>query len=252
MKKIIYHGNGWNLTLREFLFSIGIVLIMLAGGFFLSEKIASANDEANQEYYQAIKIDGDAGLFQYGMKTSVGNAFVSGTLEAVNPVSHSEIDGEYAYIEKITEVYTMHTKVVDDYDKDGNKIGSHVETYWEWDVVDKESMHCDSIRFLGIDFAYGTINFPGSSYIETVKVSSKVRHKFYGCDTVCEGTVYAVLKDNAVTSATFVNGADIDGAVEYMCSGGTAALVFFWIFWVVLICGAVFGFCYFDNKWLED
>jgi hypothetical protein len=33
---------------------------------------------------------------------------------------------------------------------------------------------------------------------------------------------------------------------------GTAGLVIFWVVWVILIGAAVFGFCYFDNKWLED
>lgn len=91
--KVIYSGYGWDLTARELLFSIVIVLVMLTAGFFLSEKIASANDEANQEYYQAMKINADAELFQYGMRTNVGNAFVFGTLEAVGPVNYPDIGG---------------------------------------------------------------------------------------------------------------------------------------------------------------
>ena len=46
--KIIYSGNGWDMTVRELMFSIVIILIMLMGGFFISEKIASHNDEQNQ------------------------------------------------------------------------------------------------------------------------------------------------------------------------------------------------------------
>ena len=41
--KIIYSGNGWDMTVRELMFSIVIILIMLMGGFFISEKIASHN-----------------------------------------------------------------------------------------------------------------------------------------------------------------------------------------------------------------
>lgn len=250
--KVIYSGYGWDLTVRELLFSIAIVLVMLTVGFFLSEKIASANDEANQEYYQAMKINADAELFQYGMRTNVGNAFVSGTLEAVGPVSYPDIDGEYAYAEKIKEKYTEHTKVVDDYDEDGNKVGSHIETYWEWDEVDRESIHCESIKFLGVEFPYGTIGFPGSYYIDTVNGGYHIRYKYYGCDTSYDGTIYAKLASGTINGAKFINGRNTDEAVDYMVGSGTASLVLFWFVWIVLSGGAVYGFCYLDNRWLED
>ena len=47
----------------------------------------------------------------------------------------------------------------------------------------------------------------------------------------------------------FYQDQDIDETVDQLTSGfGT---VMFWIFWIVLIGGAVFGFYYMDNKWLE-
>jgi hypothetical protein len=83
---IIYSGSGWDLTVRELMFSIVIILVMLTGGFFISEKISSSCDNKNEEYYQAIKIDNDAEQFQYGMRTNVGNAFVKGTLSVYLPL----------------------------------------------------------------------------------------------------------------------------------------------------------------------
>ena len=97
---IIYSGSGWDLTVRELMFSIVIILIMLTSGFFISEKISSSCDNKNEEYYQAIKIDNDAEQFQYGMRTNVGNAFVKGTISVVDPVTDSDIEGEYAYIKQ--------------------------------------------------------------------------------------------------------------------------------------------------------
>lgn len=241
--KVIYYGCGWNLTAHELLFSIVIVLVMLAVGIFISEKIASANDEANQEYYQAMKINADAELFQYGMRTNVGNAFVSGTLEAVGPVSNPDIDGEYAYVEKVKEKYTKHTR----YDDEGNK-----ETYWEWDEVGRESIHCESIKFLGVEFPYGTIGFPGTYYIDTVKGGYHIRYKYYGCDTSYDGTIYAKLTDGTINGAQFINGRNTEDAVDYMVGTGAARLVLFWFVWIVLTGGAVYGFCYLDNRWLED
>ena len=42
----------------------------------------------------------------------------------------------------------------------------------------------------------------------------------------------------------------IDETVDYLESD--AGLIIFWIFWVILIIGAVIGFYYIDNTWLED
>lgn len=252
--KVIYYGDGWDLTMRELLFSIVIVLVMLTAGFFLSEKIASSNDEANQEYYQAMRINGDAELFQYGMRTNVGNAFVSGTLEAVGPVSYPDINGEYAYVEKVKEVYTEKTRQVKKTEiVDGKTVTYYeTETYWEWDVVDRESKHCESIKFLGMDFPYGTIHFPRTYYIGTISGGYHIRYKYYGCDISYNGSIYAKLADGTITGVSFFNGASVDEAVEHMVRSGTAAIVVFRIVWIILTGGAVFGFCYVDNRWLAD
>lgn len=252
-QKVIYHGCGWDLTVREAVFSIAIFFLMLMFGFFLSEKIASSLDEQNQEYYQAVKIDGDAEVFQYGMRTNIGNAFVSGVLEAVDPVTYPELGGEYAYVEKIKEKYTKHYKTVDDYDEDGNKIGSHKEEYWTWDVVWREETHCGSIRFLETDFDYGKIPFPGTEYLETIKESSKIRYKYYGVATSHQGAIYADLREKTVNDAVFIAGCgSAHEAEERMESSGKGALVGFWLFWIVLTGFVIYGFCYFDNRWLED
>ncbi len=241
--KIIYSGNGWDMTVRELMFSIGIILIMLTGGFFISEKIASHNDEQNQEYYQAMQIDGNAELFQYGMRTNVGNAFVKGTLTVVDPVTYPDIDGEYAYIERVQEEYTEHKR----------KTAYHYATYWEWDEIGREEIHSQTETFLDVEFPYGTITFPESYYLDTVEDGWHLRSKYYVVDTSYNGVIYANLKDNTIAYATpFIQADTIDGVVDYMVSNGTAGLVIFWLVWIILIGAAVFGFCYFDNKWLED
>lgn len=72
-------------------------------------------------------------------------------------------------------------------------------------------------------------------------------------NTEYSGVIYTNLKDNTIEDGTpFIQADTIDEAVDYMVSNGTAGLVIFWVVWVILIGAAVFGFCYFDNKWLED
>ena len=132
--KIIYSGNGWDMTVRELMFSIVIILIMLMGGFFISEKIASHNDEQNQEYYQAMQIDGNAELFQYGMRTDVGNAFVKGNLVAVDPVTDPGIGGVPAAYIKVEEQPTYETG------------GTYTDGKWE----NADLLHYGGILFVGL------------------------------------------------------------------------------------------------------
>ena len=94
---------------------------------------------------------------------------------------------------------------------------------------------------------------PGSYLYDTIKQSSHVRYLYYVINTEYSGVIYANLKDNTIEDGTpFIQADTIDEAVDYMVSNGTAGLVIFWVVWVILIGAAVFGFCYFDNKWLED
>ena len=251
-RTVIYDGGTFEITARELLFSVIIVILMLTAGFFIGEKIASAADERNQEYEQAAKIDGDKELFEYGMRTDIGNAFVSGTLKAVDPVSLSEIDGEYAYIRKVKEKYTRHERTVTDYDEDGNVTGHHTETYYTWDSAGHEEFACTHITFLDNEFDYGVIPFPGSRHLTTIKESSKVRYQYYVCDMEYAGTIYAKLADKTISDVTFIENKGVNDAVEYMCNSSVVGVVAFWIFWIVLICAAVYGFCYLDNRWVED
>lgn len=61
----------------------------------------------NEKYNKAVKIE-DQELFEYGMRTDIGNAFVYGNLEAVDTVTYPEIGGKYMYVRKVEEHYTRH------------------------------------------------------------------------------------------------------------------------------------------------
>jgi hypothetical protein len=252
MKKVIYIGDVYEITLRETMASIVIVLLMLTLGVFISEKIKSAIDEKNQEYEQAVKIEDDSDLFAYGMKTNVGNAFVAGTLEAVDTVSYPELKGEYSYIYKTKKVYTKHKKTVKDHDSKGNVIGSHTETYYTWDYAGSEVIHCNTIKFCGMEFDYSTIELPASYYKDTIKTSMNVKYEYYVKDTIYYGTIYANLGDNTITHADFTNNADAAKAYDIKCNDNRSMLVVFGIAWIIIIAVTVYGFCYLDNKWLED
>ena len=61
-------------------------------------------NDKDAEYIKASHIE-YPDLFQYGMDTNIGNAFVYGDLQSIDTVSYPEIDGEYMYVEKVKEEY---------------------------------------------------------------------------------------------------------------------------------------------------
>lgn len=191
-------------------------------------------------------------MLQYGMDTNVGNAFVYGDLKAVDTVTYPEIGGEYMYVEKIKEQYTMHTRQVAHTRTVNGKSQTYytTETYWTWDKVGSEDIKCKEILFCGVIFTSNKIDLPGTDYIDTIKESSHVRYKYYGVDTEYKGTIFTDLRDKTISDNTsFYNNLTIDETIERLESD--FPIIIFWIFWVILIGGMVFGFYYLDNRWLD-
>lgn len=249
MKKYIYEGFGFDITARELLFSTIIVILMLALGLFIGEKIASAGDDANQEYEQAAKIDGDKELFEYGMRTDVGHAFISGTLKAVDPVKLPDIDGEWLFVRKTREKYTRHTRVVTR--GSGKNRHTEIEVYYTWDDVGHTDYHCQRISFLDNEFKFDTIKVSRLWHLTTKNESSTVRYIYEVCEAECDGTLYAKLGDNTISETTFIYGKSLNEAVDAMRHSPIIWLVVFWAIWTVITGAAVYGFYYLDNEWLE-
>lgn len=99
MKNRGFDFGDFEITKREILASISIIAMMLLIGFVISGRISNYILDRNEKYNKAIKIESSE-LFEYGMRTDVGYAFVYGDLKAVDTVSYPEINGEYMYIEK--------------------------------------------------------------------------------------------------------------------------------------------------------
>lgn len=256
MGKYNSRKNGFDfgsfvITKREILASISIVAVMLLAGVLISDKISEHQMDKNEIYNKAVKIE-STDLFQHGMDTNIGNAFVYGNLEAADTVTYPEIGGEYMYIKKVKERYTKHKKTVTYTTGSGKHKKRHtkVKTYWTWDKVSSDSIKCKEILFCGVIFNSNKISIPDTAYIDTVKESSHTRYKYYGTGTKYTGTIFADLRDKTIPNKTvFYNNKNIEETVKHLESGGGAVL--FWIFWIILVFICIFGFYYLDNKWLE-
>lgn len=216
------------ITKREVIASITIIAFWLFLGFLISVKIDTWQQDQNAEYDRAARIK-EPDLFQHGMDTNLGNAFVYGELVAQDPVTFQEIGGSYFYVLKVKERYTEHERTVTKTrtKSDGKtETYTEIETYWTWDEVDRKSKEAEKCVFLGKSFDTDKIILPSEDYLDCIKESYYVRYKYYGVPDQMTGTIYTKLES--------------DGSV-----------IVFWIFWIIAMIGIVYGFYCLDNNWLN-
>lgn len=249
MRKVIFDFGDWDITLRELIASLVIVAVLLTIGVIVSEKITAAENDHNMVLEQSAQIT-DPELFKYCMKTNVGNAFVYGDLDAVNPVSCDEVKGTYSKIICIHEKYTKHTRTVTEHYTVNGKTQTRTktETYWTWDEVGRDSKCVDNIIFCGEKFPYGKIGLPSAHHIDTIRTGYHKRDVYEGVDAHFTGTIFTELKDNTITDAQLYQ-LSIEDTIERMKKG--SGVIIFWIIWIIFIILANVGFYYLDNSWLE-
>lgn len=237
-------------TRREILISVVIVLVLLTIGSFFSGKIQDWELERAQEYNTASKIDNKE-LFEYGMRTNIGNAFVYGTVQTVDPVTYDAIGGEYSYVKRVYEEYRMHTRIVTKTRTVNGKMETYTDTevYWTWDEIKSSSIHANYITFLDVQFEYGKIPAPSAQHIDTQSAGYYKRYVYYGSPVEFSGTAYCNLKDNNMDVNEFYYGSSIEESFNMATANG--ANIGFWIIWVIMTAFLVYAFVIRENEWCE-
>lgn len=67
--------------------------------------------ETNERYMKSPIVT-SMDMYDYVKETGIGDVFTIFELKAIEPQTIPELNGEYLYIEKIKEKYTMHTRTV--------------------------------------------------------------------------------------------------------------------------------------------
>lgn len=230
-------------TRKQIIVGFFAAIVMLIIGVIIADKISDMISDTNAKYNKAIKID-SKDMFEYGMRTSIGNAFVYGTLEAIDTVSYSEIDGEYSYIEKVKERYTMHTRTVTT--TVNGRTRTHTQVYWSWDRVGSEEKKTKEVKFLDSTFNYSQFITPSADYLKTIKESSHIRYKYYIVPKTVKGTIFANLKNDNIGSDVYIyrNMKPQEAYEEAKMSN--FALWMFWIVWIFIVCLGIYVILYND------
>lgn len=246
-----FRFRHFEITKREILVSVSIIAIMLLVGVIIAGKISDSQLDKNEKYNKSIKIE-TSDLFEYGMRTNAGNAFVYGDLQAVDAVTYPELNDSYMYVKKVKEKYTMHTRIVSHTTTVNGKSHTYYTTqvYWTWDAIGSEEKICKEVSFLGHVFESQKIKFPDYQHIDTINESGHIRYQYYGVAIKNTGTIFTALKDKTISDNTpFYQNMDIAETLKHLESNIWTLV--FWIVWVILIIVLIFVFYYIDNKWLE-
>lgn len=239
------------ITKREVAVSVIFVAIWIIFGILIGEKINTWQQEKYSEYDKAAKITKQE-LFEHGMKTNLGNAFVYGELKAGEMVTFPELNGEYSYIIKVKERHTRHTRVVTYTTGTGTSRQTHTRTeiYYTWDEIERESKKTDTIFFLGCEFASDKAELPETELTETIKESSKIRYKYYTVPSDMTGTLYTSLEGGTIREKSeFYKDKTIEETLETLEASNIE--IAFWVAWLSVMAVSVVVFYYMDNRWLK-
>ena len=231
-------------------FSVAIVFIMLALGFLIGSKIGDHITEENEKFTTAAQITDDE-QFQYALATDFGNVIAYGNLIAEQPVSADDLDGKYAQLTKITEQYTMHTRVVTSTDGKGHTY-TRTEVYWTWDRVKREEDSTETFSFMGVSFPADKFSVSTHRQGSMIYDNSELRHYYEVVDANMVGSIHTQIKDHMIADNNrFYTDAEPQAIVNLAIRQGNIAIILFGVLWIALTGGAVYGFCALENRWLD-
>jgi len=241
------------ITKREVLVSIIILLLMTGFGFFISTTIHNKVSVSNEKYFKALKVDNDENLFKYVIDTEIGDLISYGTLKANEPVSDPLIDGQYFSIKKIEEHYVKKTRTVTYRDSEGNT-KTRTETYWEWDVVKRERFDTYAFNYLGKDFDLSTVKIDNHNYNTTVKkgFGGNVRWKFYTIPKEFNASLYSKAESKTIKQNEIYPEERIETLIAMKEKGADNAVIAFWIAWIILTLGSIGVFVALDNRYINN
>lgn len=239
--------NKFEITFREILVSVIILLLMIAFGFFISANIQDHYADKNQKYFKSLKVK-DEEVFNYAINTSIGNMMAYGKFKANNAVTYEDVKGEYFSVSKTMEKYTEHSRRVSY--KCGERRCHRTEKYWTWDFISKDSKHTDTFKFLNKEFRYDLLSFSGEKHIKT-DTFGHIRYIYRGIPTDFNGTWFSKTTGSKMLDNELYVNEKIEKVLKDKESQSDTVATVFWVIWSLITLVIVVIFIYKDNKILN-
>lgn len=275
--------NNMDVTAREVILSISVVLLFVAIMIMFTFYTQNVYVGRNDIYDTADIYEKDD--FNFALAGSTGRAFIDAEITVDEFVTFPELENNgYVWVERVEQKYTQHTRLVSY--KCGDSTCTRPETYWTWDVTDRDKIHVDNFYINGYQVDWDEVNVPGDYTISpsgnidnTMSINNDkindigstyvgVSEDLFQRDT---RYYYQVVKLTDMDNGTvFVNFEDEqmapgEGSTYKMYDSVTPEQLridlqkspigwiwFIWTFGSIVMGGILFGFYYLDNRWLND
>lgn len=269
MKKVIYKNYDIEITLREFLVSIAILIFMFGFGYYIYENLD--NSDNIKQYQSAQIVDNDKNKIDYLINTKFGNALIYSTFitNENDSVTFDEIDGKYSFIKRVKQEYIMHSRNVCETDSDGNEL-CHIEYYWTWDDVKTDRKYAKKLYFLGYEFeGEKLLNQINNTYLQLSKKIYKNKYRNINARYVytkpdvrfyyeyiplqIKGSIFSNLRNDKWNNEyTLFKDMKPNEVIEYIENTRSYLKIVFAIIWIILTVVAIYCFVSLDNKYLEN
>ena len=261
MKRTVYSNLYMEITLREILVSIAIFLVLSGIGHLIYGNIDDKS--VIKKYETAQIIEDNKEKLDYLINTKFGNVLVSSTFKTSDKdaVKFDEINGKYAFIKRVKERNTMHTRTV--CSGSGKNNICRTETYWTWDYVDSDRKYAKNIDFLGYSFDGEKLlnQVPKKIYKQKYKKikdkyvyeTSDVRYYYEYIPLNFKATIFTNTRDKEIfKDYTLFYEKTPEQAVENIKSTTKNSKLLFIVVWSLMSAGVIFWYISLDNNYLED
>ena len=268
MKRTVYSNLYMEITLREILVSIAIFLVLSGIGHLIYGNIDDKS--VIKKYETAQIIEDNKEKLDYLINTKFGNVFVYSTFKSRDKdgVKFDEINGKYAFIKRVKERNTMHTRTV--CSGSGKNNICRTETYWTWDYVDSDRKYAKNIDFLGYSFdgekllnqvTKKNLKLSEKIYKQKYKKikdkyvyeTSDVRYYYEYIPLNFKATIFTNTRDKEIfKDYTLFYEKTPEQAVENIKSTTKNNKLLFIVVWSLMSAGVIFWYISLDNNYLED
>lgn len=179
---------------------LGVIIAVVIGfiGLALSFPVYNAVDNSTQDKMRVIEVAleaEDKERFDYILKTQQGGFYTDTTLEAIEPVTTSNLKGEYLSINEVEEHYVSRVETYTDSEGE-----TKTRIVWEWVEWSDDYYTSSKIKLHGNEYDTSSFSIPRHKYVKTQKIRSDIRVKYYVVDNNQKVAFFADAGENGMSN----------------------------------------------------